>query len=266
MAGSSGEVTSLTRESGPTLHYQVSTTLRSAIASGRFGPGELLPGETTLMEWFEVSRATVRRALDTLQRDGLIERRAGTGTRVLATELPTPMAENLLHIEAGALNTDVAVLAFEWVSPPMVAATALNLAPGVEALKIVRVRSRHGVPLRHLTTYVSPSVGAKLDRSAVERSTLTFALEQAGYAIDRAEDEVGAVLADPDVAVALGIRVGEPLVEMTRTLRSVTEPLLFQWSLLPPTRYKLRLLVRRDDASLAAPDDPDAPNPRYSRD
>ena len=49
--------------------------LRDAIQNGRHMPGDALPGELALAESHGVSRVTVRRALDALAADKLIERR-----------------------------------------------------------------------------------------------------------------------------------------------------------------------------------------------
>ena len=63
-------------------HRDISRRLRADIAAGRYAVGERLPGEPQLVKQFGVSRPTVGRALLDLQNEGLIERRAGSGTYV----------------------------------------------------------------------------------------------------------------------------------------------------------------------------------------
>jgi DNA-binding LacI/PurR family transcriptional regulator len=63
-------------------HRQVSQELRTEIATGKYGASGRLPSEAQLVERFGVSRPTVARALQDLQRDGLVERRAGSGSFV----------------------------------------------------------------------------------------------------------------------------------------------------------------------------------------
>ena len=63
------------------MHRQIAEQLRKRIASGYY-PTLELPPELTLMDEFDVSRHTVRAALQWLVNDGLIERRAGSGTRI----------------------------------------------------------------------------------------------------------------------------------------------------------------------------------------
>lgn len=63
-------------------HRQVYTALWREIHSGRLQKGERLPSEAELVRTFGASRITVGRAVRDLQRDGLVERRAGSGTFV----------------------------------------------------------------------------------------------------------------------------------------------------------------------------------------
>jgi GntR family transcriptional regulator of arabinose operon len=73
-------------------YRQVYDALSHQITGGRFGPGDRLPSEADLVRRFGASRITVGRALRDLQADGLIERRAGSGTFV---RRPVPPARSL---------------------------------------------------------------------------------------------------------------------------------------------------------------------------
>lgn len=68
--------------SKPSKHREISRQLRGQISSGHFAAGARLPSEPQLVKQFGVSRPTVARALLDLQGEGLIERRAGSGTYV----------------------------------------------------------------------------------------------------------------------------------------------------------------------------------------
>ena len=67
-------------------HEVVSRELRAEIAAGKYGASGQLPSEAQLVERFSVSRPTVARALRDLQGEGLILRRAGSGTFVKLRE------------------------------------------------------------------------------------------------------------------------------------------------------------------------------------
>ncbi|MEQ8497568.1 MAG: GntR family transcriptional regulator [Gammaproteobacteria bacterium] len=75
-------------ERAPPRYRRLAATLRAAITSGRLRPGDQLPTEMELCVRHGVSRHTAREALRLLADDGLIERRQGAGSVVVAT--PTP--------------------------------------------------------------------------------------------------------------------------------------------------------------------------------
>jgi DNA-binding LacI/PurR family transcriptional regulator len=69
-------------QNGGSKYKRIYLDLREALAVGTYSQGEKLPSENDLVETFGASRPTVRRALAQLEADGLVERRAGSGTFV----------------------------------------------------------------------------------------------------------------------------------------------------------------------------------------
>jgi DNA-binding transcriptional MocR family regulator len=74
------------------LYERLSAGLRELIESGRLERGALLPPERALAPALSLSRSTVVAALEGLRRDGLVERRQGSGTRVLDVRRPRSVA------------------------------------------------------------------------------------------------------------------------------------------------------------------------------
>ncbi len=72
-------------------YREIANHLRRQILEGVYPPGTLLPTEQQLCTAFSASRQTVRTALQTLANDGLIQRRQGSGSRVMdLRDLPPP--------------------------------------------------------------------------------------------------------------------------------------------------------------------------------
>lgn len=67
-------------------YQRIAESLREAIQSGRYGPGDRLPGENELMAKFGVASMTARHALSVLKEEGLTESRKGAGVFVLTTQ------------------------------------------------------------------------------------------------------------------------------------------------------------------------------------
>lgn len=88
-------------------HREISGSLSAAITGGKYAPGDRLPSEAQLVQQFKVSRPTVGRALRQLAQDGLIERRAGSGTYALNPNSARPSAQTLGLLVPGLGSTEI---------------------------------------------------------------------------------------------------------------------------------------------------------------
>lgn len=205
-------------------HHQVYVVLRQQITEGLYPADRALPGEMELCQQFGVSRITIRRALERLEQEGLIERHRGRGTFPRRTETePSPLSASisgvLENLIAMGLKTQVEVLWFGYVAAPPEVARDLGIAPGTTVQKAVRVRSHRGRRFSHLTTFVPEDLGRSYDRHDLTSQPLLLLLERAGAVAARAEQVITAKLATPDVAAALDIRPGEALLCIRRIVR-----------------------------------------------
>ncbi len=91
---------SVTGTDGPKYRH-VFSALRRDIETGRLKRGDRVPSETELVRTFGTSRITVGRAVRELQRAGLVERRAGSGTYVKGLQVGTAMSFGLLIPDLG---------------------------------------------------------------------------------------------------------------------------------------------------------------------
>ena len=82
-------------------HRRVFDHLLAGIQSGQLRPGDRLPSEAELGKLFSTSRITVAKAVNDLQRMGLVTRRPGAGTHVLAEDRPSGRTFGLLIPELG---------------------------------------------------------------------------------------------------------------------------------------------------------------------
>ena len=111
--------------------------LRALIASGDYAPGDRLPPERDLMTKFQVTRTVLRKALDTLEREGAIWRHVGKGTFVAAQGSGTTLADLTRLVSPVQLTR--ARLALE---PTLAREAALNAtAEAVAAVKLARDRA-----------------------------------------------------------------------------------------------------------------------------
>ena len=116
-------------------------------------------------------------------------------------------------------SSRVAVLALGLAPAPPGVARALGLAAGEEALRVERVRRDARGPFSHVLSWVPADRARRLSRRRLEAGVpLSDLLAGRGAAMARAEQAIGAAAAAPDIAAALGVAIGAPLVRLERTL------------------------------------------------
>lgn len=239
---------------GASKTQQLYLLLKERIANGDLAAGERLPGEPSLAVRHNLSRVTVRRALEGLARDGLIRRTPGSGTFVRAPSGGTALSGDLTNLLSGLIamgeSTEVRLLSFAQGLPPGAIAAAMGLAPDAETQQAVRVRLVDGAPLSHLSTHVPAEVARSFGEAELRTTPLLTLLERAGVVVARAEQTISATLAGPDLAAALSVEIGAPLLSLTRVVfdragRGVEH----LHALYRPEMYRFRMeLTRSGDA------------------
>ncbi len=201
---------------------QVYLVLRDRILSGATAFGARLPTENELAKSHGVSRVTVRRALGELARERLIERRRSAGTRVIFRSSPAPMTADISGVLANLAEmgrrTAVKLLSFDYVPAEGAVAQALGVGPNQLLQRSVRVRAVDGVPFSYLTTHVPESVSVTFSKQELASRPLLELLERAGVKVEHARQRISAVLATGEVAEALDVRTGSPLIELIRVV------------------------------------------------
>ena len=212
------------KEKAIPLYYQLETILRKKIASGDYSPDTPLPSEDALAGEYKVSRITVRQALSSLEKDGLIIRQRGKGTFVseeaVSLELPrfTGSIEDLVLM---GKRTETRVIDSAWVDPPENIRAQLRVK-GDKVLRLEKVRHVEGVPFSHVFNYLPPQIGKKLPMALVESKPMLMILEDdLGVRANEADQTVEATIADSEVASLLEIRAGDPLLKAERTVYDV---------------------------------------------
>ncbi len=203
---------------------RVYLSLRDEITNGTLAPGTRLPGEHKLADSFDVSRITIRRALDALALDGLIEKRAGSGSVVLRRSddeqrIAADFATLIPQLVEMDRTTTARLLSFSYTKASEAVAKALGLDAGEKVQTAVRVRSFGDQPFSHLTTHVPEGIAESYGEADLATQPLFRLLERSGVAVDSAHQSVSAALAVPNVAEALNISVGSPLLFVQRVVR-----------------------------------------------
>lgn len=243
------------RRPGTPLHHQIYLLLARQIREREFPADQPLPSEPDLAMRLGVSRVTLRRTLERLEREGFVVRRRGAGTfpktpaRLAERDDIARLATNLMTLD---LDTEAELLEMAFGPAGAAVCEALDLSDGANCLRIGRLRRKAGRPVSHTTIHVPARYCEKLTRGSLGDRPVSVVLEESGYVPARADQALTVSVADPAVATALGLEAGAPLLAMRRVLFGEDgRPLLHQLSLYPPDRYEYRMTLTRDAGSTA---------------
>lgn len=238
-------------ESLPTpLYHQIYVLIREKIFSGEYSNGSLIPTENELEKMFDVSRITVKRALDELAAEGLVTRQRGRGTTITfsnpVSSSPTNMdglMEDMLSI---AKETTVKIIEFDYVKAPPQATDALKISPSSIVQKAIRIRHKEGTPFSYVITYLPEEIGRSFSHDELANEPILALIERSGNSISRARQTVTATLADGTTGPALKVSIGSPLLKVSRIVFDDDDsPVEYIVIYYRPDHYQLNLELSR---------------------
>jgi GntR family transcriptional regulator len=203
------------------LYAQVESALASDIVGGTLPPRSQLPTEDSLIARFQVSRTTVRQAIQNLTRRGLVEIQRGRGTFVAERKITQELTELSGFVEdmqALGRNPTARLLDKRIVAADETVARHLALTTGTLVVRIERVRLADGVAISFDETYLPREIGEQIITNDLEAEPIFSLLEQKyDIPLVEAEYQLEAASAEPAVAQALGIETGSPIFVIART-------------------------------------------------
>lgn len=209
----------LERNGSMPLYRQMEEIMKQRIINLEWEAGTRIPTETELIEEFNVSRTTVREAVDHLVHEGLLEKLQGRGTFVLRQPLEVPLgpltgfAEEVL--ERGQVPSAI-FLSTELARDFFYEAHQLRVPHEEAVLRIERVRLADGEPIALERTFWPKAIGELLLEEDLNRAQFYPILESHGIYLREADEKISAVNAGEEEVRVLGVEPDEALLEMRR--------------------------------------------------
>lgn len=252
-AGGGGGGRKLEADSAQPLYIQLAQQLADRIADGQPAVGDLLPTEAELGETFGVSRYTVRQAIQHLRQQGLVSARKGVGTRVEAQGKGPRYSHHLQSLGEllqYAHETRLELAAVEDVEARGALAEQLGCRPRKRWIRVTGVR-HGGTPERPVClteVYLDSAYRALTEDTNTLRTAFWSLIERRfGETIVEVEQQIDAVVLDPEQAERLEAEVGAPALLFTRryyvTGRRLVE---LARNLHPSDRFSYHMSIRRD--------------------
>lgn len=241
-----------TKQRGKPRYAELGDLLRTAIERGDYPVGSLLPTELELCQRFEVSRHTARAALARLMTAGLVSRRPGAGTRVIAQREAMRYQHSIdtvdMLIQYGN-TTRLKVLSSERLVADQPLASKLEIAEGKEYVHLIALRleepTRDPIAITEMFVPVRRNVPVDklLDPAMASRTVARFLDPVRLSCVEQVFDAASFSAED---AKLLGVKRSQPAMRVQRRYRNNSDHLLMlAVSLHPPGRFAYSMVLSR---------------------
>ncbi|WP_149283740.1 GntR family transcriptional regulator [Halomonas binhaiensis] len=204
------------------LYQRLRDAFQTRIASGEWKPGGPIPTEAELTREYGVAIGTIRKAVDTLVSDGLLQRSQGRGTFVRRPDFESSFLRFFRQTSTSGerITPEGQVLARSLAKPPQHVRQALQLDAEAQGLKLDRLRKIDGNAIFREEIWLPHGRFQALENIPLEEFDnllYPFYESQCGQLIASATETLSVSRADARTAKMLGIEQGSPVVIIDRT-------------------------------------------------
>lgn len=229
------------------LYHQIYTAIQKKIQSGDLPTGSKIPGELDLARQLDVSRITVKRALNELAQSGLVTRHRGRGTIVTAS---TDLKFNDLgrdyvkNVEKLRNTTQAKILTRQNVVASSSVSTNLHLPDNSLVEKITHTLALDKKTLSYVETFLLIGLTDDLTDSDLREASLLTLLNRKNITAKRAEQTILPVSANAVVAKALDASEGRALLKIHCIMFDQTDrPIQDIYAWYHPDRYQYQMTL-----------------------
>jgi GntR family transcriptional regulator len=236
------------------LYYRVYKELKRRISDGEYRPGDRIPPEIELVKAFNVSRLTIRRALEELKFEGLITRHKGKGTFIVGKKEEESM--NVLKgftdkAKEEGLNARSLVLENKLVEIPSELCQIFGLENGAMVMLLRRVRFLNDEPVAIECAYLNPAVDIRilniLKKDMSKQSLYEFLRNELKIPLMRAIEELELTHVSSSDAKHLGLQPGTcALLRKRYTYTTNGRCIEFVRSIYRGDKYRFKMELRSE--------------------
>lgn len=204
------------------MYIKIHNQLRRDIENHVYQVGDRIPAERQLAEQFKVSRMTLRQAIKTLEEEGILERRLGSGTYVASQKVQEKMSGIMSFTEITRANGQTPsskLVSYKITQPSLSEKERLALEGSDKVLRMERIRYADQVPICHEIVTVPEDLIAPFAKDDVSSHLYQTLEKRGGYQIGDATEYISAAVANEQEARLLNCRRGEALI----TRRQITK-------------------------------------------
>lgn len=237
--------------SGIPLYTQFWKLLRECILNGTYPPSSRLPSENGLMRYLNVSRITVRQALNNLQKEGLIYKLHGKGTFVTqpkAFQNVTTLQGLAESLSQHGFEVTNRLHSFRYIPASRTVAEKLCLPDCSKVAEIRRIRLINRKLISVEITWLPQEIGIRLEKAdLITRDIFLIIENDCGIPLGHADLTIGAVPAESDLAHMLCIEERSPIMRIKRlTHNTGGTPIDFEHLYYRGDAFQYQLRINRE--------------------
>lgn len=208
------ETKSLDHTSLIPLYHQLKEILRDRIESGSWPPNEMIASEHQLMREYQVSRNTVKKAIEDLVQEGLLTRVQGKGTFVSLPKIEQSLSGFYSFsrvMKAKGFEPKDVIISIEKRPIPSSFVKYFDASPEEQVHELKRIRCAGDEPIIYERSYLPRSVIPALAKDDLaNRSLYDFMEQEYGVVVSKAKETFEPVLIDSFESHYLNTKAGYP--------------------------------------------------------
>ncbi|GGH88999.1 DNA-binding GntR family transcriptional regulator [Pullulanibacillus pueri] len=204
------------------LYAQIAEEIRNKIELGVWQPGDKIPAELELCEFYDVSRITIRKAIDELVHEKLLHRERAKGTFVLDLSTKTDKQENYTYVksftkEMAEIGEKAETLKAEikLITANKELARKLMLNEGDQVLQLNRVRGINNKGFVYFKTFIPHDKYFSLNAKDYYGSFYEL-LKTKGIIVNQIKEYIEATKPTQEVMENLNVNEDEPILKRVR--------------------------------------------------
>ncbi len=241
---------SLSSDARLPLYQRLRDQLAEQIANNRWRPGEAIPTEAALSAEYQLSTGTVRKAIDALVNEGILERQQGRGTFIRRAQFQSSLFRffRFQTVSGERQVPESRILSIEPVAAPSAVAQALGLPADALVIRIVRVRLLDVKPVLAEEIWLPRQrFQALLEIDLSREGPLLYPIyeEVCGQVVASAEETLTAESVNDVHARLLQVAVNSPVIVIERLARDYAgSPLEWRRSRGHAEHFRYRVDIR----------------------
>ncbi|MDM5326263.1 GntR family transcriptional regulator [Neobacillus sp. CF12] len=210
----------LSHDSVIPLYYQLKEILLENIESGNWKPDDMIPSEIQLQQEYNISRNTVKKALDELVQEGWLTRIQGKGTFVSAPKIEQSLTNFYSFskvMKKRGLNPRDIILEFKENDPRLGISKKLQISDHKKVYELKRLRCSGDDPIILETSFIPKDLFPNLSVKMLENNSLYDVMQNKyGIYVTKAKEIFEPVLIRSHESMILQVGEGNPALLLER--------------------------------------------------